>query len=66
MVRHEIRDKNRILLGWLQQSGNRVEGRDKHGGLKGYYDPRSDETRDRSGYFFGKGNLLAVLITGKA
>jgi hypothetical protein len=44
-------------------SGSKYEGRDASGRLKGTYNPKNNETRDRSGKLVGKGNMLAMLIT---
>ena len=50
----DLRDRNGNLLGRIvQRSDGKLEGRDKNGNLKGTYDPRQNETRDKN----GKGRL---------
>ena len=61
-VRQEVRDRSNRLLGWRQENGNRIEGRDAGGMLRGWYDPRQNETRDACGRLVGKGDILAALI----
>lgn len=63
MTDQELRDSTGRLIGKIRMSGNKFEGRDAAGRLKGTYDPRSNETRVGSGKLFGKGNLLSTLIT---
>lgn len=61
--REELRGESNRLLGWVEQRTDGVmEVRDGAGKLKGFYDPRSNETRDASGKRLGKGNLLAILL----
>ena len=52
-------------IGTLKQrdDGN-LEIYDKYGSLKGSYNIKNDETRDRSGRRVGYGNVLATLIAG--
>ena len=61
-MRDELRDASGRLLGWKQESGGRIEGRDAGGSLRGYYDPRSRETRRADGSLAGYGDLLSALI----
>ena len=63
MAKEELRDANGQLLGYRQQNGVRIECWDATGHLKGYYDVRTDETRDQIGRLIGKGDLLTSLIT---
>lgn len=60
-VRH-LRDRNGILLGTLHPVGRILQAKDRHGSIIGWYDPRTDQTRDRMGSIFGSGDLLAALI----
>ena len=62
MVRQEIRDFSGRMVGWIERSSGRLEGRDYTGRLKGYYDERNRETRDYTGRLVGKGDMLAALI----
>lgn len=61
-MRQEFRDRTGMLRGWSEQAGNRTNARDRTGNLVGWFDPACDETRDRTGRLFGKGNFLVVLI----
>ena len=63
--REELRDARGRLLGYRRESGGRIEGRDPHGRLMGWYDPRDDETRDPGGRLIGRGDLLNGLILGR-
>lgn len=63
--KQELRDRQGHLVGTIQQRyDGKLEGRDRNGNLKGTYDPKTDETRDRSGNLVGKGNMLSTLILG--
>lgn len=62
-MRQELRDRSGWLVGWREQSGNRIDGRSHAGRLVGWYDPHRDETRDYAGRLVGRGDLLAALIT---
>jgi len=58
-----LRDRNNRYIGKIRQlNDGRFEGRDVHNLLRGYYDPKRNETRDMHGRIIGKGNLLATLI----
>lgn len=59
-----LRDRNNRPVGTIEKIyGDRIEGRDANGRVKGVYDQKSDTTRDSSGRPVGRGNLLAALIT---
>ena len=59
-----LRDRNNRAVGTLERVfGDRIEGRDANGRLKGVYNMKSDTTHDGSGRLVGKGNLLAALVT---
>ena len=62
MARQELRDGFGRLLGWRQQSGSRIEGYDSGGRLKGWYEPRANETHDAGGRLIGRCDLLTTLI----
>jgi len=58
-----LRDRNGNLLGRITERSNGVlEGQDRSGNLRGIYDPRSNETRDKNGNLIGRGNMLSSLI----
>ena len=61
-ARQDIRDRTGRLLGWRQENGNRIDGRDAGGMLRGWYDPRQNETKDACGRLVGKSDILAALI----
>jgi hypothetical protein len=60
-VRH-LRDRNGVPLGTLHPVGRILQAKDRHGSIIGWYDPRTDQTRDRSGRIVGDGDLLAALM----
>jgi hypothetical protein len=63
MADQELRDKSGSLLGKIHtRSDGKLELRDKSGSLKGTYDPKSNETRDKSGSLVAKGNMLTTLL----
>lgn len=62
-MRQEYRDRTGSLLGYREQRGDRVDGRDRMGSLVGSYYPTRDETRDRYGSLVGRGDLLAALVS---
>jgi hypothetical protein len=65
MARQGLLDRSGNLIGTIEiRSDGKQEGRDRSGNLKGTYDPKSNETRDRSGNVVGKGNFLSNLIVG--
>lgn len=62
MKEQQLRDRSGNLIGRRLEKHGKIEGRDKQGNLRGTYDPKKDETRDRYGKLVGKGDLLAILI----
>lgn len=61
----ELRDRHGTLLGKITiRSDGKYEGRDSHGSLKGTYDPKSNQTRDKNGALVGNGNMLSNLVLG--
>jgi hypothetical protein len=63
MADQGLRDRRGNLLGRIRVLSNgKLELRDRPGNLRGTYDPKSDQTRDRTGNLVGKGNLLATLL----
>jgi len=61
-MRQEFRDRAGKLLGWREQSGRRIMGRNQAGALVGWYDTVANETRDQAGRLVGRGDMLATLI----
>lgn len=63
MSSQELRDSSNRLLGSITtQSSGKMELRDSSNRFKGTYDPKTNETRDDSNRFIGKGNLLTTLL----
>ena len=63
MADQELRDRNNKLIGKIRtRSDGKLELVDPFNFLKGIYDPKSNETRDRDLRFVGKGNLLTTLL----
>jgi hypothetical protein len=63
MSTQELRDRNNIVIGRITTLSNgKMEIRDKANVLKGTYNPRTNETRDRANIKVGHGNLLTTLL----
>lgn len=63
MSTQDLRDRNGNLLGKINTLSNgKFELRDRVGNLKGTYDPRQNETRDKVGNLVAKGNMLTTLL----
>lgn len=63
MIEQDLRDRTGNLVGRIRtQYDGKLELRDKFGVLKGVYDPNQNETRDRFGNLFARGNMLAALL----
>ncbi len=63
MADEELRDRSNKLLGKIKTLSNgKLELRDASNKLKGTYDPKTNQTRDASNKFVGKGNLLTTLL----
>jgi len=58
-----IRDSHEQVLGYIETrfDGKQI-AKDTRYRIKGYYDPKANETRDFSYTIIGTGNLLASLI----
>ena len=62
-MKHQLKDSSGRLVGTITfVSGDRQEGRDANGRLKGRYDGKRDRTYDSNGREVGRGNLLAAVI----
>jgi len=60
----EIRGPGGLPLGKIvTTSSARIEARDPFGRVVGYYDVKSNETRDGKGNLVAKGNVLTGLLT---
>ena len=62
MKDQELRDKSGKLLGKIKEVSGKLEIRDAAGVLKGKYDPKTNETRDKGSRLVGKGNMLTTLL----
>jgi hypothetical protein len=63
---YALRDRRGVLLGWIEAIGRLIQARDKSGAVVGWYDPRLNVTRDRTGKLMGTGDLLsAILVCGR-
>ena len=60
--RQELKDGSGRVLGWRRQSGCRIEDYDAGGGLKGWYEPRANETHDAGGRLVARCDMLTTLI----
>ncbi|HEX5237286.1 MAG TPA: hypothetical protein VFW39_02330 [Sphingomicrobium sp.] len=59
---YSLRDRAGSILGWIEAVGRLLQAKDRHGSVVGWYDPRTNQTRDRTGSIIGSGDLLAALI----
>ncbi|CAN1541158.1 hypothetical protein MCERE10_02557 [Burkholderiaceae bacterium] len=63
MADHELRDaKNQFIGKIVTQSDGRMVIRNAKNESCGIFDPKTNETRNNKNEFFGKGNLLALLL----
>ena len=58
----EIRDPEGRLLGTIRNDAGQLVARDANYRMLGFYDPRTDKTKDPRYRVIGMGNLLATLI----
>lgn len=64
LQKQELRDRNnRLVATIITQSNGKLEIRDRNNYLLGTYDPRANETRDRSNRLVAKGNVLSSLVS---
>lgn len=62
---YALRDRQGVLLGWIEPIGRLIQAKNKTGIIVGWYDPRQNVTRDRTGTLVGTGDLLsAILVCG--
>lgn len=58
-----LKDKSNRVLGKIKTLPNgKLELRDHTNSPKGTYNPKTNETRDKSNRVVGKGNLLTTLL----
>lgn len=65
MARQDLRDRHGQLIGWREERGDRIEGRDASGQFRGWYDRHNNQTRDAGGMLVGTGDLLTGLIASR-
>lgn len=60
----DLRDKSGKYIGRILNSSNGDQRLyDSVGAYKGYYDPNANTTYNKSGIYYGSGNLLTMLLT---
>lgn len=57
-----LRDRGGVILGWIQPVGQVLQAKDRYGTIIGWYDGRTNQTRNKGGTIVGDGNLLSALI----
>jgi hypothetical protein len=57
-----LRDKKGNLIAYIKEESNQLVIRDAHRNLLGYYDPKTNITRDKHRNKVGTGNLLTTLL----
>jgi len=63
MADQQLKDHIGRLLGTIKTlPSGRQELRDHSGRFKGFFDPKSNETRDVNNRLYGKGNQLTRLL----
>lgn len=64
MSTQTLKDSRSNTIGYIETrpDGTQV-GKDAHNNIKGYYYPKTNDTKDPHNNRVGKGNLLASLIT---
>jgi DNA-binding protein H-NS len=62
---YALRDRNGVLVGWIEAVGRLLQAKDRTGTIIGWYDPRQNQTRDRTGTMIGTGDFLSALLVCK-
>ena len=63
MARTPILNSNRILIGYIEDTGGgKQKALDRNAMLLGYYEPSTNSTLNANRIVIGKGNQLAALI----
>ena len=57
-----MRDRTGTVIGYVSESGNRREIRDRSAGLLGWYDKSQDKTFKRDGNLAGYGDQTARFL----
>lgn len=64
MIQQKLTDAQNHIIGYIDTaSDGKQTGKDARFHTVGYYDPRSNMTRDVRHHMVGHGDLLALLIT---
>lgn len=67
MSRHTLKDARQRIIGYIDTAADgRQTGRNARLCIVGYYDPRSNITRDERQRTVGHGNLITTLIASVA
>ena len=63
MEKQTLKDAHHNIIGYLEtHPDGKQTGKDASFRIKGYYDPKRNETKDSSFRVVGTGNLLSALI----
>jgi hypothetical protein len=62
MANQTLKDSRGALLGVIKERGGKLEIFNSRGAYLGRYDPRRNETYNRTGSKIGYGNLLTMLL----
>lgn len=62
MKNQEFKDKSGRVIAKVKEINRKLELRTSSNVLLGRFDPKTNETRDKSNKLIGKGNLLASLL----
>lgn len=63
--RREIRDTKRMLIGYLEESSNKISAIEPRGTCIGYYDKRANETRKTNGTLVANYDATMQLLTSR-
>jgi hypothetical protein len=64
MAEVALKNRNGNKIGAIETRPDGTQiAKDKNGNKRGEYSPKTNTTKDKNGNIFGKGNLLAALIT---
>ena len=65
MARQEYRDNLNRLVGWRQKQGDHDAGYYNLGRIKGFYEARTDVTKNAVGMMVSRGDTLVALILSR-
>lgn len=57
-----LRNKSNQVIGKIKEINGKLEIRNPSNQLLGRFDPKTNQTRDKSNRLIGKGNLLTTLL----